>query len=132
MLCTQTRKTFLSIIEGGKEPVIEELEFNDEYAAELWQRAVAFMQCVNDLVPPVALAPISAPVVPVREYDMAQSNAWGEHAATWAECHPAAKRFKKAEEELKALVPADAVRCVGHSVVVKRDKANRLSISAMK
>jgi hypothetical protein len=132
MIVTGARWSALSIIEGAREPVVEPVLWDESYAAELWRRAEAFMEAVQTLTPPVALAPVAAPVAAVKEYDMAQSNAWGEHAATWAECHPAAKRFKKAEEELKALVPADAVRCFGHSVIVKRDRANRLSISAMK
>ena len=132
MIVTGARWSALSIIEGAREPVIEDVRWNSDYAAELWRRAEAFMEAVRTLTPPVSLAPIAAPVAAVREYDMAQSNAWGEYAAAWLECHPAAKRFKKVEEEIKALVPADAARCFGHALVCKRDKAGRLSISAMK
>ena len=134
MLCTETRKTYLSMIEGGKEPVIEEITFDTEYAAELWRRAVVFMDCVNDLIPPIALAPVAAPVSPEkwREIDMTGNNLFAERAATWLECHPAAKRFTAAEKELKGLVEADVGRAFGYGVVVKRDRANRLSISAMK
>lgn len=131
-LCTDSRWSALSIIEGGKEPVIEEVPFDEEYAAELWRRAEAFMACVRDLVPPMALAPVAAPVKAERIVDMRQSNAWAEHAAIWHEHRNAAKAFTGAEKELKALVAADARRAFGHGVECIRDRAGRLSIKEAK
>lgn len=134
MIVTGARWSALSIIEGAREPVIEEVLWDGDYAAELWSRAEAFMECVRDLTPPVALAPIAAPVAPEqwRTVDMAESNAWGEHAAIWLEHHSASKKFETASKEIKALVAADVGKATGHGVVCKRDKANRLSISAAK
>ena len=52
----------------------------------------------------------------------------GERAVEWIETIKARKRNEKAEKSLKALVPADAIKCHGHGIVVARDRAGRLSI----
>lgn len=131
MICTGARWSALSIVEGAKAPVIEEVPWDEAYAAELWRRAEAFVACVQSLTPPVEMAPVAAPVVPVKEYDMSTSNAWAEHAAVWAEYRDAAKKFGGAEKELKALVPADGIRCHGYGIEIKRDKAGRLGIKKL-
>lgn len=132
MIVTGARWSALSIIEGAREPIIEVVEWNADYAAELWRRAEAFMQCVWDLTPPIALPPVEAPVAAVKTYDMEGNNAWAMNAGLWLENHPAKKRFEGAEKELKAFVPADAALAKGHGIVCKRDRAGRLSISAAK
>lgn len=134
MIVTGGRWSALSIIEGAREPVIEEVPWDAGYAAELWRRAEAFMECVTTLTPPVVLAPVAAPVAPekFRDVDMSMNNAWAAYAADWLEHHPAAKKFETAAKELKALIEGDVGKATGHGVVVKRDKANRLSISATK
>lgn len=130
MICTQTRKTYLSIIEGGKEPVLEEIPFNDDYAAELWRRAEAFMECVRDLTPPIALAPVVAPIAPEqwRTVDMSPSNAWASTAADWIANKAAAKKFETATKEIKALVEADVGKATGHGIIASRNKAGAISI----
>ena len=132
MDCTATRSSRLSIIEGAKEPAVEIVEWQAEYSAELWRRAAAFMECVWSLTPPVALAPVAAPVAAIKEYDMAASNAWAAQAGAWLDHRLSAKSFTIAEKELKALVPEDAARCFGHGIQIARDRAGRLSIREMK
>lgn len=132
MLCTGTYAAALSVIEGAKEPVVELVTFDAEYAAELWRRAEAFMACVESLTPPVVLEPVAAPVKAEKVYDLSGSNEWGDAAATWLADAPAAKRAATAEKALKALVPADAARCHGYGVQISRDRAGRLSLKEMK
>lgn len=132
MLCTGSYAAALSVIEGAREPVVELVRFDPDYAAELWRRAEAFMACVESLTPPVALAPVAAPVKAEKVYDLAGSNEWGDAAATWLADAPAAKRAAAAEKALKALVPADAARCHGNGVQITRDRAGRLSLKEMK
>lgn len=129
MIVTGASKCVFSIIEGAREPTIEVVERDDAYATELWTRAEQFMQCVFDLRPPVAMAPIAAPPPKAeRIYDFATNNQWCSEAVTWQECRQAAKDFDAAEKTLKSLVPADAARVTGGGIEAKRDKANRLSI----
>lgn len=128
MIVTGARTLRASIIEGANEPTIEEIPFNADYAAELWHRAEAFMECVRSLTPPVTLAPVASPVIPVKIVDMTGNNSWSANSATWITTKQAATDNKAAEKELKAIVPADAARAHGHGVTISRDKAGRLSL----
>lgn len=130
MLVTGARECALSVIMGASEPTIERVPFDAGYAAELMRRAAAFMQCVRELTPPVQTfsAPVAAPVKPVMIYDMSGNNVWGSEAAVWLEHRVSAKKATSAEKELKGLVPADAARCHGHGIEIKRDRAGRLSL----
>lgn len=128
MLVTRTKQCALSVIEGAGEPVVEFLPFDAAYTNELSRRAHAFMDCVRSLTPPVALVPAEPPVIPTHAYDMAGNNQWASEAVTWLTTKQAKKDNEAAEKVLKGLVPADAVRCHGHSIEIKRDKAGRLSL----
>jgi predicted phage-related endonuclease len=121
MMVTECTKAVLSIIEGGREPVLEEIAYDAAYCKELWTRAAAFMLCVRTLSPPVALAAVAAPVKPAKVYDMASSNTWATHAAAWLASRSPAKSFETATKELKALVAADAAKAHGHGIVAVRD-----------
>lgn len=128
MLCTGTYRAALSVIEGANEPVVEPITFDAAYARDLFARAEAFMRCVWDLTPPVALAPVAAPVRAEKTYDLSQSNEWCDSAVTWLETHASAKKAAAAEKSLKTLVPADAARVFGAGVAITRDRAGRLSL----
>ena len=132
MMVTGAKQCALSVIMGASEPTVDFIQFDDDYAAELMRRAEAFMQCVWSLTPPIALAPIAAPVKPEKTYDMAGNNQWGSDAVTWLTTRQQAKDFAAAEKTLKALVPGDAIRCHGAGIEIRRDRANRLSIKELK
>lgn len=59
MIVTGARKAALSIIEGTNPPIVEYIDFDEAYAAELWSRACAFMLCVQTLTPPVPVEPVT-------------------------------------------------------------------------
>lgn len=118
----------LSVIFGANEPVIEWIQRDDEYAAEMVRRGQQFMQHVRNRSPPVEMPPVPPPVVPVKRYDMAGNNAWSANAATWITTRQAAKDNAAADKELKALVPADAKECSGYGLTAKRDRAGRISL----
>lgn len=128
MIVCGSSKCAFSVIAGSAEPTVDFLNKDEAYAAELMARAEAFMQHVWNLTPPVALAPVAAPVKPEKTYDMQGNNAWGSNAVTWLTTRQAKKDCDAAEKELKAVVPADAIRCIGHGIEVKRDRAGRLSL----
>lgn len=132
MIITDTRKCVLSIIEGAKEPVLEVIEYDQAYGAELWRRATAFMECVRTLTPPCAFMPAEAPVKPEKVYDFTGNNVFASEAVVWIETYRSAKRATAAEKAIKALVPADAVKCTGHGVVVARDARGYLSLREAK
>ncbi len=128
MIMTDARKIALSVIMGANEPAVEFLPFDEAYAAELMKRATAFMECVWTLTPPFAQAPVTAPVKPEKTYDMTGNNSWAVDAHLWLDNYGAARVAKDAEASLKGLVPADAMRCHGYGVEIKRDRAGRLSL----
>lgn len=128
MIVTASSECALSVIMGANEPIVEFIPFNEDYARMLWERASDFMQCVWSLTPPVALPAQAAPLRPERICDMRGSNSWAAAAAAWLEHRAAKKLADTAEKELKALVPADAIKCHGHGVVIQRDRANRMSL----
>lgn len=132
MIVTGAKQCVFSIIEGAREPIIEVVSKDDDYARELMARAEQFMQCVMDLRPPVALAPVAAPVKAEKVYDMTGNNTWASEAVTWITTRQAYKDNAAADKALKALVPADAVKCVGHGITVSRSKAGSLSIRELK
>jgi predicted phage-related endonuclease len=132
MLCTETKRCMFSVIEGAREPIIDEIEFDGAYASELWDRAWRFMQCVWSMTPPVALAPVAAPVKAEKTYDMQGNNEWASEAVMWATTRQARKDNEAADKALKALVPADAAKCTGHGISITRSKAGSLTIREMK
>jgi hypothetical protein len=132
MDCLGCKRSALSIIEGAREPVIEPVEWNADYSAELWRRAEVFIECVRSLTPPVEFAPVVVPVRAVKVIDMTGSNQWAMLAADWRETRIAARSFEAAAKGIKDLVPNDVGRCFGHGIEVVRDKANRLSVKELR
>lgn len=131
MIVTGASKCVFTVIEGAREPVIEVVERDEAYAAELLKRATAFMEHVFDLTPPVVLPPIEPPVKAVKIYDFTGQNQWTSEAVTWATNRQAAKDFAAAEKILKGLIPADAAKVFGAGLEAKRDRAGRISLRPM-
>ncbi len=118
----------LSIILGANEPVVEYLERSNDYIAEMVKRGQQFMDFVERRIPPVVLPPVPPPVDASKIYDMAGNESWVHSAQRWLQTHGAAETAKDAEKVLKSLVPEDAVKCIGASVRITRDRAGRLSL----
>ena len=129
MLVTGTRRAYLSIITGGGKWVSIEVEADAVYQTVLLQVERVFWRCVRTgeaprvygAEPPKAKLPI------VRVIDMSASNAWGEHAITFARTRAAHAEHEKAKAELKLLVPEDAREAFGHGVRAKRSKSGAIS-----
>jgi predicted phage-related endonuclease len=132
MMVTGARQCVFSIIEGAREPVIEIVDKDDDYARELLARAEAFMRCVFDMTPPVALPAVAPPTKAEKIYHMQGDNFWASNAVTWLTTRQAAKDFAACERDIKASVPADAAKCHGHGIQVTRNKIGSLSIRELK
>lgn len=132
MECTQTRQCVLSVIQGGRQPTLELIDYDKDYADELMARALRFMEHVWNYTEPVILEPVELrKISSTKEYNMTGNNLWASYANDFLLHKEAAKKFKDAEEKLKELVPNDASTCTGHGLVAKRDRALRLSIRAI-
>jgi predicted phage-related endonuclease len=128
MEVTGAKQCALSVIVGTNAPIVEFIERDDEYIAEMLKRGAQFMDCVAKRRPPVALEPVAPPADASKVYDMAGNNAWANYAGIWLSTKKAADECKDAEKILKAAVPADAKKCHGHNVQITRDRAGRLSL----
>jgi len=127
MEVTGAEQCALSIIVGANEPIVEWVQRDDDYAAEMIRRGGQFMRCIAMRTPPIALAPVPPPIEASKVYEMSDDK-WRAHAANWLQTNGAAEIAKKCERELKAMVPADAKLCHGWGVRISRDRAGRLSL----
>jgi hypothetical protein len=113
---------------GASEPIVEYLDLDTEYAAELLGRAAAFWRCVETGEPPVELPAVPAPIDAKATYDMTGDNEWADKAWIWLHVKHYADECWQAEKVLKSRVPPDAKRCTGHGVVIVRNRAGHLSL----
>lgn len=127
----------LTIIRAGNEPTLHEVEIDPNYQAELIGLATYFMGCVDLGVPPHEIVASEAPVphdetIPV---DMSQTQAdprWKQWAEVWSQTVGAMDACKKAETEIKKLVPKNASVAFGHGIQVKVAKNKSKRIEVMK
>lgn len=131
MECTKARQCALSVIHGASEPVIEYIDYVQDYADTLVERGAQFMRFVRDRKPPVELAPIAAPVDATKIVDMIGNNRWANNAAVWLATKAEHDQCEDAKAVLKELMPADAKKAFGYGVRITRDRAGRLSLRVM-
>jgi len=134
MACANAPRVYLSVIFGTMNWERFDVERDDEAIAQLEARCAEFWRHVTEDVPPPDMPAETVEIAldDMREVDMSGSNAWAEHAAGWAENATAAKTFKTAEKELKALVEDDVKRAFGHGVEINRAKNGAMRIKEMK
>lgn len=128
MEVTGASQCALSVIMGANEPIVEFIDRDADYAAEMVTRGRQFISCVKQRIEPVALPPVAAPIDASKVYDMTGNNSWGAAASDWLINREAAAACKTAEQLLKHTVPEDAKKCHGHGVQITRDRAGRLSL----
>jgi len=125
----------LTIIKAGNEPTFHEIEIDPAYQAELIGLATYFMGCVemgvlpNDIQPPEAPVPVED-TVPV---DMEKSDVhpkWRQWCEIWLQTSGAADTCKKAEAQLKKMVPKEASVAYGNGVQIKvaKNKSKRIEV----
>jgi hypothetical protein len=131
MQCLNVRKCAFSVIQGARQPYVDILEYDQAYGAELMSRAQKLMEHVWNMTPPVEMEPVEyTKPSRLREYDMAGNNHWASYAKDFLDHQSAAKLFKDAEAKLKEMTPNDGSLARGYGVVVRRDRALRLSVRA--
>lgn len=131
MALTGANQCAFSVIEGGREPLVEFIQIDTQYVKEMFTRGLAFMVHVANMTRPVELDPIAPPVKATKEYDFSGNNYWCNLAQDFVGTISTAKIHDKAKDGLKKLVPTDAVRVYGGGVEATRDRANRLRITEL-
>jgi predicted phage-related endonuclease len=129
MLVAGTRKSVLSIINGGGRWVELSIEADPIYQTILIAAEKAFWRAVKTGEPPALFdcEPPKPRIQAVRVVDMNASNSWAEFAGLFRDTHRAHADHERAKSELKELMPEDAKEAMGHGIRAKRSKSGAVS-----
>jgi predicted phage-related endonuclease len=129
MLVADTKKSVLSIINGGGKWVELSIEADPIYQTILIAAEKAFWRAVKTGEPPALFDcdPPKPRIEAVRVVDMNASNSWAEFAALFWQTRQAHADHERAKSELKALMPEDAKEAMGHGIRAKRSKSGAVS-----
>ena len=129
MLVAGTRKSVLSITNGGGKWVELSIEADPIYQTILIAAEQAFWRAVKTGEPPALFdcEPPKPRIEAVRVIDMNASNSWAEFASLFRDTHQAHADHERAKSELKGLMPEDAKEAMGHGIRAKRSKSGAVS-----
>ena len=128
MLVAGTKKSVLSIINGGGKWIELSIEADPIYQTILIAAEKAFWRAVKTGEPPALFdcEPPKPRIEAVRVVDMNASNSWAEFAASFA-TPTSTSRPRTGKNELKGLMPEDAKEAMGHGIRAKRSKSGAVS-----
>jgi predicted phage-related endonuclease len=129
MLVADTKKSVLSIINGGGKWIELSIEADPIYQTILIAAEKAFWRAVKTGEPPALFdcEPPKPRIEAVRVFDMNASNSWAEFAGLFCETREAHASHERAKNELKGLMPEDAKEAMGHGIRAKRSKSGAIS-----
>jgi predicted phage-related endonuclease len=129
MLVADTRKSVLSIINGGGKWVELSVEADPIYQTILIAAEKAFWRAVKTGEPPVLFdcEPPKPRIEAVRVVDMNASNSWAEFAGLFRDTQDAHTDHERSKSELKGLMPENAKEAIGHGIRAKRSKSGAVS-----
>ena len=129
MWVTHLRSSVLSIITGGGKWVEITIPMDPLYLSVLVSAEKKFWRCVQSGEAPhlINAEPPRARIEAIRIVDMSSSNSWAEFAGIFRSTHAAFLEHERSKSELKALMPEDAKRAIGHGVRAKRSKSGAVS-----
>ena len=129
MLVAGTKKSVLSIINGGGKWIELSIEADPIYQTILIAAEKAFWRAVKTGETPALFdcEPPKPRIEAVRVVDMNASNSWAEFAGLFCETRDAHADHERAKSELKGLMPEDAKEAMGHGIRAKRSKSGAVS-----
>jgi len=129
MLVAGTKKSVLSIINGGGKWVELSIEADPIYQTILVAAEKAFWRAVKTGETPALFdcEPPKPRIEAVRVVDMNVSNSWAEFAGLFCTTRQAHTDHERAKGELKSLMPEDAKEAMGHGIRAKRSKSGAVS-----
>jgi predicted phage-related endonuclease len=129
MLVVGTKKSVLSIINGGGKWIELSIEADPIYQTILIAAEKAFWRAVKTGETPGLFdcEPPKPRIEAVRVVDMNASNSWAEFAALFCQTREAHAHHERAKSELKGLMPEDAKEAMGHGIRAKRSKSGAVS-----
>ena len=127
MLVAGTKKSVLSIINGGGKWVELSVEADPIYQTILIAAEKAFWRAVKTGETPALFdcEPPKPRIEAVRVVDMNASNSWAEFAALFCQTREAHADHERAKSELKGLMPEDAKEAMGHGIRAETVKIRR-------
>ena len=133
MWVTHLRSAVLSIITGGGKWVEIMIPMDPLYLSVLVSAEKKFWRCVLSGEPPhlINAEPPRPRIEAVRIVDMSSSNSWAEFAALFRNTRSAFLDHERAKSELKALMPENARKAIGHGVKAKRSKSGAVSFDVL-
>ena len=131
MIVTGTKFATLSVFFGNHAWESFDVEFDEEYGAELIKAEQDFWDCVqNDIQPVVVAGKYTGPIE--RKVSFEGNNLWANLAADFIFNQDAAGRFDKAKDGLKKMIPPDVAEATGHGIIAKRNQAGSVTIKGVK
>jgi predicted phage-related endonuclease len=129
MLVADTKKSVLSIINGGGKWIELSIEADPIYQTILIAAEKAFWRSVKTGEPPALFdcEPPKPRIEAIRIVDMNASNSWAEFAGLFCETRKAHADHERAKSELKGLMPEDAKEAMGHGIRAKRSKSGAVT-----
>jgi predicted phage-related endonuclease len=129
MLVAGTKKSVLSIINGGGKWVEISIDSDPIYQTILIAAEKAFWRAVKTGETPALFdcEPPKPRIEAVRLVDMNASNSWAEFAGLFRDTQGAHADHERAKSELKTLMPEDAKEAMGHGIRAKRSKSGAVS-----
>ena len=116
----------LSVILGNSKLKFLEVERDEPYINELFEREIEFWDYVQKDIPPeMESMSIRVPEKPVKSIDMTGNNEWGSAAHEWLEYKSISDTFKRADRTLKDMTPQDVRIAEGNGVKVVRSDRGR-------
>jgi len=131
MIVCGLQKATLSVIFGNHKYAFIDIELDQDYSDYLIATERMFWECVQSKTSPVLITQkYTGPVT--RKVDMTGNNEWASSAADFIRLYPFVKDLDTAKEDLKSLVPDDAMEAFGHGITIKRSKTGSLTIKESK
>ena len=133
MLVVGTKKSVLSVINGGGKWIELSIEADPIYQTILIAAEKAFWRAVKTGETPALFdcEPPKPRIEAVRVVDMNASNSWAEYAGLFCATREAHAEHERAKSELKSLMPEDAKEAMGHGIRAKRSKSGAVSFDVV-
>jgi len=133
MRIVRAKRGILLVAQGTNDPIdIEIAPEPDAYEAEMWERAKAFLLCMQTLTPPIALPP-KVPPEQWRAVDVEKDMPnWGPaiiaELQLLEDTREASDLHERAGKGARTLVPADVSTVYAPAHTLRRDKRGVISI----
>jgi predicted phage-related endonuclease len=133
MLVAGTKKSVLSIINGGGKWIELSIEADPIYQTILIAGEKAFWRAIKTGETPSLFdcEPPKPRIEAVRIVDMNASNSWAEFAGLFCQTQQAHADHERAKSELRTLMPEDAKEARGHGIRAKRSKSGAISFDVV-